>query len=482
VPLQIDFEVVRQSGLLVSDAFRKDYEAASSPMRHAANSTIDDVAHRIVHRPKEWLLNFKTLKGVDDRVLELEPGAADRILLVHERGRNVLWRLGHHEITTEVTRTRHQVPQLGPCVPVTDLYKRVRGVRIEPQRLRKLKRDDQLAPEWMWRLDSQQHEVAASCLDKLFDVAAGGRKWIGAIVGPPGTGKSAILLWLINELLPLVGDGLDLRLFSTAPVRDMMARALDTSLDSIWCEHLPEMTAGTILLVDDPIDMAVFRRRWPRVGIVAGFDPLQCYSALTDDDLGAALEIADAIHELSLAYRQREGVGQKAKESIDVLAESSPFLDVGKQAVYRSNRLKITRLGNDMEFVNPGGDFGSSFATIGNVRQEAKSLRDAHREGRLWKHNTPVLVVTEQGAAESIVDRFLGELTSVSHQVVGLRSAREIQGLEFQVVVLFVRLQTYRWLTDGYTGSGKREHESLRRLRIPLTRAKDRLTIFHERK
>jgi hypothetical protein len=62
--------------------------------------------------------------------------------------------------------------------------------------------------------------------------------------------------------------------------------------------------------------------------------------------------------------------------------------------------------------------------------------------------------------------------------IVPFNEIKEVKGLEYQHVFVFIKKHLFDEIQSGFTGSGQREYHRRRLLRIPFSRAKDSLVTF----
>jgi hypothetical protein len=212
---------------------------------------------------------------------------------------------------------------------------------------------------------------------------------------------------------------------------------------------------------------------------VLAFDPLQVEEDITDDAFeGIKRTYGITTHILGGCYRQKENVGKATKHVIDMIATSTPFLRKDKIKSFRGNRQQLTELANNLNFINPHGyiEYYPN-ATVNDILHEV--TRILTHEWLMWKH-WPGLLILLDGV--SLTEAFLEALKPLMQKnyvnIVPFNEIREVKGLEYQHVFVFIKKHLFDEIQSGFTGSGQREYHRRRLLRIPFSRAKDSLVTF----
>lgn len=437
-----------------------------------------------------WTAHFDRVEGMRERsVIELELGGGPRMLVNVADGQATLLAMGDHEITRRYAMRRRVAADVAGAVPLPAEFSPLRGpslfpaVSSGPLGQLAIWANEQTA-EWVYFLSSEQESVCDEITETIEDVLAEeGTYTLQVIVGGPGTGKTSILLQLLQRLSSQVvdsGETWSIGLRITDRLADYISRATGWNLTESrqLANDQPE-----VLLVDDPsglwaIDEAAAEARLGAVrAVVCAFDPLQLDESITDAEYEATLARHGATqHRLSSCYRQKEAPGEYAFQVARVVAESSPFLADAKQLAYASQRREVTGLANTVDFPNPSG-FVRTY--LGATLDEwASHLQWIRSQPGLWRHWEPLLVILDR--PDSLPAEWEGSLArlELARQVVELRDLKRVKGLEYQHVVMILTEARYQSLQGGFVGSGQPRYQEYRLLRIPFSRAKDSIAVF----
>jgi hypothetical protein len=94
----------------------------------------------------------------------------------------------------------------------------------------------------------------------------------------------------------------------------------------------------------------------------------------------------------------------------------------------------------------------------------------------MWRYWPPLLVVVDPTIDH---EKFLGAaLRGIRHDVVDLTRIEEIRGLEYQHVFLVVAQWRLHQILEGRRGLSTAEYVAARSLRVPFSRATERLSVF----
>jgi len=157
--------------------------------------------------------------------------------------------------------------------------------------------------EWVTFLDTQQYEVTTSIIREIEDHYWGDRKsdsfWL--ILGGPGTGKTVVLLKILQKMLCAGAD-----------VGFSCSDAVYRNLKSTTGWVIPRYNPGTnydVLLFDDPSSLEILTEQHPKPeqkprALVYAFDPLQLSQMPTSSELSGVIERTKAReYPLSICYR-----------------------------------------------------------------------------------------------------------------------------------------------------------------------------------
>ena len=467
--------------LFVTERFARKYDGAIG-LRHFAEVSAHEFARRAAANPALWWRDYNNVRGVSRFVLEDDLSGRCRLLAYPTKGELTLLDMGDKDIVPRYSdqKLRHDLETRSPAPPQfelgfsSSLFRTVDGpvhAHYHGENTR----------EWVLFLDEDQERAANKLVDLAYDAVAEGRQpAVGFLLGGPGTGKTAVLANVLLRLAPMPDE-----LRVGVAISDELAKYLEAAIPGLDLESFrvsPHATGvHNIVLFDDPssfdelrLTLANAQNGWCSA-VIAGFDPLQLADALTDKDYEAIKrEYAATEFPLRRCYRQKRNVGTTTKRTIDIIAESTPFLDTTKIKDHHSAHRKLTALANELEFVNPGGrEKLYEDATSVDVEREVVRLVSSRT---LWKHWEPLLVVLDTGM--ELVDEATAALNGIRHHVVAIEDVERVKGLEYQHVFMFLHDTTYKELQAGFGGTGRSVYNRRRQLRIPFSRGKDSLVTF----
>jgi hypothetical protein len=454
-------------------------------LRHMAEGTVQDFVRRYRSNAVTCILNYDRVEGLNQTVLEFKIAGGPRMLGLWQPPRLTLLDLGNHEITGRLRRTdvRHAKENAVEAPP--QFYPETRGFFLATPDLDWTDyRDRERLEEWAFFLDEQQATIANTIYEASIEtLLEDGRPQVHLVMGGPGTGKTCILL---NLLQRLTDEKFDVCL----EVSDQVARYLREA--ALWdlkslrgsAERRDEVA---VVLADDPAthnDITSLART-PKRGlakiVVLAVDPLQLDRAPTDEAFDELMKRHRVhLHQLSVCYRQKAKVGEVTKKAAEIIARSTPFLAKEKQQVFWNERERLTSLCNDLlEFPNPHGyRLAHPDASVEDFRRELNRIK-SHEAGQ-WGYWPPLLV--------AIIDDDVGQLpkawsvelrnSGVQHQVLGPLELGQAKGVEYQHVFLVMGRALFDQLDAGFEGTGQSLYERRRLLRIPYSRAKDSLALF----
>jgi hypothetical protein len=461
---------------------------------------IEGAVHDVLRRWPLQLAHYDRVAGLHD-VLEIDVTGARRLLVHTGTDALTLLDVGGHDITSTYDAGKLYVdslnPDLAPPQFLLDGGGRPRLFVDNPSRTF-IEFGKELSSEWIYFLSDQQLDAVIDIWARAEQIIASGKNETIFILGGPGTGKTIMLLQLLKRLIE---DGYDARLVTSAPVAEYLD-ACAPEMDLQRFKHpiigesdLSELFPGDstwsrgadVLLVDDPSSGQIItqmlqhaERRDPQL-LVCGFDPAQLRDDITDQELRSWVETynikAFAVDE---CYRQKANIGSEVKRVVDTVAASTPYLDSRKISDHRGAHLGLTAIANTLTFPNPHGylreydGFGPN-----EIRYEVERLF----EKPLWQHWPSLLLVCDNDAVVDLRLRILFSdpacgLSNVNAKSVYLNEVESVKGVEFQHAFVFLSRAEHDALVRGFRGSGKREYERFRLLRIPFSRAKDSLVLF----
>jgi hypothetical protein len=410
-------------------------------------------------------------------------------------GRLLLLSVGAHQVTEQYTSAQLKQdlkalsPARGPLGETAESGGRI--FSNAPDTKIHLLDESEPSAAWTYYLDAEQTVITGLLLDAAEGLRARREPSVHFLIGGPGTGKTCILL----NMLDLLRDerGVEVRIHLSDRVAQFANSAVSYSLE----EFFPKTPGGgtpRVLLVDDPRSLE-FIRDTSEVAILArhqmvvfAFDPLQLAEAVSDKEFERIVQkYRAAIHKLAMCYRQKANVGTATKKAVDAIAASTPFLDESKIRRFNSDHAGLTRLSNELRFCNPHGYVQTYVAAaMADLEQEMARLQE-HPE-LLWKHWPYLLVAVDDVLYETFrramqEGQQAGVKTETDRKVakaelVRLSDIETLKGVEYQHVFLLLSEPLYREIELGFRGSGQRTYRSRRLLRIPFSRARDSLVTF----
>lgn len=420
---------------------------------------------------------------MSSRVFELDVSGAKRLLFVSSEERIQLLDVGGKEIVPRYTE-RMLENDLTSLKPASDVWASKPLIRVFdpiPDRTVGDTFPEEASEEWLYFLDDAQGKIFEELFDGVYNsLQAGDSKFKALIIGGPGTGKTCILVNLLSYFT-------EFDISTAFVVSDSLsefyegAMQVDVRKFVVPIENA-HLTACQILLVDDPDTTASIRKLSTNSSVqafIAAFDPLQMNVDPTDEELDILADGLNAkTHELGICYRQKENVGKTARQVMNTVARSSPFLIDSRIARFRDQRRRITSLSNEIQFTNPHG-YSQIYdpASLEDVEEEVERI--LHQRWRFWSHFASNLVVILGESLRVSVQKVLQPLKA-GGQLITIRQdeLERVKGLEFQHVLVFLRDQLHQELTEGFQGSGRRIYRQRTRFRIPFTRAKDSIALF----
>jgi hypothetical protein len=458
--------------------FLREYSRASGKLAAMAEQEVHYMLRRVASEPATWVTRYDKVENLPPRVLELEVGGGPR-LLVHVNGAITLCRFGGHDIVKKTTRGGDLLRQVDNAEPAPRHFLPRHASRLYPQSSgdRADAWGHELVEDWAYWLDDEQEALACLLVTDLEERLIGGTKGQHLILGGPGTGKTTVLISLLQRLCSAAPDSKetwDVRLVASERMVDYVRRSTNWKLDPVL--RPPTEGQPDIILVDDPLWVDDDLGYSQATSTVVAVDPLQVASPLSDAQVDS-LSTTWNLHWLSSCYRQKEEVGLAAKVFIDTVARSSPFLRDDKQAAYAKERKRVTELCNQMSYPNPTGRVRTfEEPTDGDWLEHLEWLRAQGQRGALWNHWPGVLLVVDEGVR--IPTGWTKMLKAVQFDRIRLADVEKIKGLEYQHVIVLLGRQTFRSLSAGFSGSGQAKYRDFVRMRIPFTRAKDSIATF----
>jgi hypothetical protein len=469
--------------------FLRAYNHAQGPLRECVKGALADLCRGLAANPKTTLRSFNTVKPLSPTVLEIDLAGAPRMLVHWRDGTLYLLEMGGHEIVPRYAATGKPATEIKRCKPLPGDIGALEAVSYFPDDADSdwCQFANEADPAWLTWLDTQQARAADRIIERTA-TRTGPREWYFAmLVGGPGTGKTSVLLNLFSRAF-------DLDLFPQVVVQDQVAdfikRAAGIDLEGFRTTLLDaqDESEGGLLLVDDPHDLDdLTMARWLAQqrcfkSVVVGVDLLQLSGEFRDVNLDKlqAGSGSDLIH-LKTCYRQKRTVGEATQRALNSIASSSRFLKPASKKEFADERKRVTSLCNTFEFVNPSGRFTPyPNATLANVRHEVSRLR---RAPALWKHWNPYLIAFDDEGLRVIPRDWKDALSHLPDcTTVKLTQALTIKGIEYQHAILVLSENLFGQIENGFSGASHWAYEMRRLLRIPISRAKDSVTVFVHRR
>jgi hypothetical protein len=332
----------------------------------------------------------------------------------------------------------------------------------------------ELSDEWIHFLDDEQEKISETLFQKL--VVPSDEMSVEFVMGGPGTGKTVVLLNLATNL-------------------DQAGRAVSFEASPNVIKYLSSggrnvpgankgFGPGVVALIDDPASSKVLAdslRKAKSAGcraIVIGFDPLQWHERKMEANFRKIFEsVKYEFYPLWTCYRQTSGVGKKTLELTEkIYHASSRYLDTLKQKAERAELQPYIDLSLGMSFVDDSGRYVLYDNNIeANYKIEVTRFRA--RIDR-WAHTSPIAFVYDDELPKEFIKSLRSEASGLNRTEIPLSKYREIRGVEFQELFLFVTTDFWNDLNSGKMGVGSEEWEKLACLHTILSRPKDSLVLY----
>lgn len=474
--------------VLSTSDFLRDYRAATPKLRALLKGEIRHFSDVVQERDRDWIRLYDRVEGLrPEVVLELEIGGACRALIVVRPRALLLWRFGTHDLVPLVVRNRVRVPEAEDCFELpSDFGEQPVRLLPESQGHVVVPRRGEEGPSWTYFLDDEQLTAASVIENGALDAVIENVTYCAVVAGGPGTGKTAIAVWLLNELAGLPDD-YAIEFVCSPQMRHYVQTSIGWDLSDVW-RHPGDTSSfrASVVIIDDPEDLKTLQRQIREglaidgpvnVAIVA-VDPLQCARTVSDEEFDQLIEALEAdAWWLETCYRQKEAVGAAAMEVAKIVARSTPFLAGAKKAKFAAEHRTLPARANSLRFVNPTGIVRSTSSYEPAVwTDHLHYLIKLKQAGQFWTHAPPLLVILDRKA--TLPSQWAQALGILGVTPLPLTDVQAIKGLEYQHVVLLLDDSTYRATQKGFEGSGQAHYAEYRRLRIPFTRARDTLGVF----
>lgn len=481
--------------IFASDRFMKAYSSASLGLKDLAEGTIHDFVRRQAANPATVLRNYDRLAHLQENVLELDLSSSHRLLATYAAGQLTLLDMGVHEVVDLYTKKK-LISDLSNRESAPNQFWPGRGhfFRRNPDESLVIKYDVEGSNEWLYFLEKQQSQVYNKIESIIWKAITGPTKTRKEpqpifILGGPGTGKTCILLNLLRVFGELE-ESFRVQLEISKPVTEYIEKSTNANLAQY---KLDRASSTNLRLIDDPSSVVAIKTHldwfnswkqftfWP-INLVIAFDPLQLDHSLSDEAYRQLISDYDVrIFSLSTCYRQKQNVGRETKHIMNMIADSTPFLDETKIDRYHNEHEALTAMANELTFVNPAG-YVQYYpeATVANLKHEVAQI--LQNEWRLWSHFPGLLVVEYFEPGYTLSKKLNSILAPLQRKNfvkrVNGRDLDSIKGLEFQYAFIFMDKFLFKQIQEGFSGTGRSVYNERRRMRIPFSRAKDRLVTF----
>lgn len=493
----------RQLTIRATERFVRDFDAASATLREGARREVRELSRRALLDPR-WLHLYDKVEGLGralpGRFIELEIAAGPRLVAYVDGLDVVLVALGDHEIVPRLKRQRRVRAELDRlthppagfvAASFSDLL--ASAVAADGRSGADAPLGPEVQPEWLHFLSEEQEQTwlgIATAIEESLEEP--GAATVHFIEGGPGTGKTSVLLNLIDHFEE-TGVTIDLRM--SPHLVDFIEAQTSRSLHELLNDD-ESAEVAQVTLVDDPASLqelwhfALLAERrletWESTAVVVAFDPLQVEGTrsaeLSDESLARIRDRSGAVRwPLRDCYRQKERIGRAALNLTQVILGSSPYLVDHKRKDWAQSRREIAEAALDLRFISPAGS--SSVFERATWRDWRGYLERVSRDGfarmregdpRHW----PLLAVVLPIEA-SLPDAWRSALRDVRHDLLNDGGwVDQLRGVEYAHVAIVLTSREFEMVTAGFSGTGRADYERFRLLRIPFSRARDSLAVF----
>ena len=451
--------------------------------------------------PEKWHFELEKLKddsfaGVSAFRFKVTSG--DRLIVVVDGNALILADIGDHDVMDEYSKMHRPArdEDLKKATAIEGTFKKLLNLALSsksndtgspaPLDISNILAGDvegddsrwlyeaELSDEWIHFLDDEQEKISETLFQKL--VVPSDEMSVEFVMGGPGTGKTVVLLNLATNL-------------------EQAGRAVSFEASSNVIKYLSSggrnvpgankgFGPGVVALIDDPASSKVLAnslRKAKSAGcraIVIGFDPLQWHERKMEANFKKICEsVSYQFYPLNTCYRQSGGVGGKTLELTEKIYQSSSrYLDSLKQQAEREELQPYIDLSLGMSFVDDSGRFVSYDTDIDkNYRIEISRFRA--RIDR-WTHTSPIAFVYDDDLPKEFVKSLKNDASGLNRTEIPLSKYRDIRGVEFQELFLFLTSEFWNDLNTGKMGVGSEEWEKLACLHTILSRPKDSLALY----
>ena len=458
-----------------------------------------ELIKKAISDPEKWHFDLEKLKDssfVGVSAFRFKVTSGDRLIVVVEGSQLILADIGDHDVMDEyskMSRTARDEDLRNSSI-IDGTFKKLLNLALSTRPNETspsvdissvltggVEGDDsrwlyeaELSEEWIHFLDHEQTKISESLFQKL--VVPNEEMSVEFVMGGPGTGKTVVLLNLATNLEQA---GRSVSFEASSHVLKYL---------SSGGRHVPGAQMGfgpgVVALIDDPTSskaLADSLRKAKSAGcraIVIGFDPLQWHERKMEANFRKIFENTKyEFYPLWTCYRQTSGVGKKTLELTEkIYHASSRYLDTLKQKAEREELQPYIDLSLGMSFVDETGRYVIYDTNIEhNYRAEITRFRA--RIDR-WKHTSPIAFVFDDDLPREFVKSLKDDASGLNRTEITLSRYREIRGVEFQELFLFVTSEFWNDLNNGKMGVGSEDWEKLACLHTVLSRPKDSLSLF----
>ena len=451
--------------------------------------------------PEKWHFDLEKLKddsfaGVSAFRFKVTSG--DRLIVVVAGNTLILADIGDHDVMDEYSKMPRLArdEDLKKASPISGTFKKLLNLALSTKSkdlgspapldisnvlAGDVEGDDsrwlyeaELSNEWIHFLDDEQAKISETLFQKL--VVPSDEMSVEFVMGGPGTGKTVVLLNLATNL-------------------DQAGRAVSFEASPNVIKYLSSggrnvpgankgFGPGVVALIDDPASSKVLADSLRKAksahcrAIVIGFDPLQWHERKMEANFRKIFESVNYVfYQLWTCYRQTSGVGKKTLELTEkIYHASSRYLDTLKQKAEREELQPYIDLSLGMSFVDDSGRFVSYDKDIDeNYKIEISRFRA--RIDR-WTHTSPIAFVYDDDLPKEFVKSLKDGASGLNRTELPLSKYRDIRGVEFQELFLFVTSEFWNDLNTGKMGVGSEDWEKLACLHTILSRPKDSLSLY----
>lgn len=464
--------------LRASRRFTSDFEDLPVGLRWQVMQEVATLRRKMVDLPSQWASSYQRVHGIGrNDVLEMKIGGASRLIMCNDPDQITLLAVGDHETTTRVRRLDIDAARSA----ATELPADLRGPPFPPWSGdgSLFLTSEELSPAWCFALGADQASVGEALLRHLEEDLVSDFPSAHMILGGAGTGKTIVLLWLLmslSETNPQTNETWTVKLEASDALIEYVQASSGWPGDAFRFDPASDERVD-VLLVDDPGMLGQISERFGRLrdgragAVVAALDPFQLDQTVTDQRFfDVTRKFAVQMHRLKACYRQKAELGAYASEFDEAVLRAGSAADL--------QRVLQTQM-SDLTFVNLGGVLTARDPAHEADWEELVEWLRRQSFSRLWSHWPPVLFVHDAGPRGPRLGRALRDsLGDAMVREIALDEAASVRGVEFQHVVLVLDGRAADAVFRSFASTSAVEQNRLRLLRIPITRARDSLSVL----